>query len=135
MSSCSDNPWTSIRAQPAGKISVDIAPEDWLCQKLESLNLIVCAGYQVRGTELGGLHKDQFICPHKSQGRWYRLHSSFDSAVVSRPARYISHWKNYAATINSIYARIAKPTGTASTPASPLAKETAQKWEKALEES
>ena len=63
VSSCSDNPWTGNRSQPVGKISVAMPPEDWLCRKLESLNLIVCAGYHIRGTESGGLHSDQFIRP------------------------------------------------------------------------
>ena len=49
--------------------------------------------------------------------------------------RYISHWKN-ASTLHSMYTRIAKPTGTASTPAChPLAQETARKFKKALKES
>ena len=47
VSSCSDNPWTGNQAQPVGKISVNMPPEDWLCRILESLDLIVCTGYQV----------------------------------------------------------------------------------------
>ena len=136
MSSHSDNPWTGNRSELIGKTSVDMPPEDWLCLKLESLNLIVYAGYQIRETESGGLHRDQFICPPKSQSWWYGLHSGFDPAAAPRPDRYVSHWKNDAATLNSMYARIAKATGTASTPAGrPLAQDTARKREKALEES
>ena len=43
VSSRFDNPWTGNRSQPVGKISVVMPPGDWLCQKLESLNLFVCA--------------------------------------------------------------------------------------------
>ena len=89
VSSHSDNPWTGNQSQPVGKISVDMPPEGWLCHKLESLNLIVCAGYQIRGTESGRLHRDQFICPPKSQSRWLSLHSGFDPAAA--PGRYVSH--------------------------------------------
>ena len=32
-----DNPWVGHRAQPVGKVSVDLPPEDWLCRKLETL--------------------------------------------------------------------------------------------------
>ena len=39
--------WTGNQAQPVGKISVNMPPEDWFTGKLESLDLIVCAGYQV----------------------------------------------------------------------------------------
>ena len=137
VSSRADNPWTDNRSQPVVKISVAMPPEDWLCRKLESLNLIVCTGYQIRGTESGRLHRDQFIRPPKSQSRWYGLHSGFDPAASPRPGRYVSHWKDDAATLNSMYARIAKATGTASTPPAcrPLAQDTARKWEKALKES
>ena len=87
----------------------------------------------VRGTKSGGLHKDQFIRPPKSQVNCYGLHS----AVVPRPLRYISHWKNDAAILNSMYSRFAKPIGTSSTPPAclPLSQETAREWETALKES
>ena len=32
-----DNPWSGHRAQPVGKVSVLLPPEDWLCKKLGNL--------------------------------------------------------------------------------------------------
>ena len=97
----------------------------------------MCAGYQARGIESDRLHTDQFIRPTKSHSRWYGLHSSFDQAAAPRPGRYVSHWKNDTATLNSLYAHIAKATCTASIPPAcqPLAQDTARKWENALKES
>ena len=40
-----DNPWVGHRAQPVGKVSVLLPPEDWLCRKLENLNLVLTEGY------------------------------------------------------------------------------------------
>ena len=56
---------------------------------------------------------------------------------MPRPGRYISHWKNDSATLNSIYAEVTKPTGTACTPPAyhPLAQETARTWENAFKGS
>ena len=65
-SSKSDNPWVGHRAQPVGKVSVDLPPEDWLCRKLETLNLVLLEGYPSKSSEPGGLHVDQFLRPPKS---------------------------------------------------------------------
>ena len=40
-----DNPRVGHRAQPVGKVSVVLPPEDWLCRKLETLNLVLIEGY------------------------------------------------------------------------------------------
>ena len=42
-----DNPWVGHRAQPVGKVSVELPPENWLCRKLETLNLVLIEGYVV----------------------------------------------------------------------------------------
>ena len=61
-----DNPWVGNRAQPVGKVSVDLPPEDWLCHKLEALNLVLIEGYPSKSSEPGGLHVDHFLRPPKS---------------------------------------------------------------------
>ena len=48
--------------------------EDWFCKKLENLNLVLIEGYPSKSSEPGGLHVDQFLCPPKSQSRWYGIH-------------------------------------------------------------
>ena len=69
-----DNPWVGHRAQPVGKVSVDLPPEDWLCRKLETLNLVLLEGYPSKSSEPGGMHVDQFLRPPKSQTRGYGIH-------------------------------------------------------------
>ena len=69
-----DNPWVGHRAQPVGKVSVELPPEDWLCRKLETLNLVLIEGYPSKSSEPGGMHVDQFLRPPKSQTRWYGIH-------------------------------------------------------------
>ena len=69
-----DNPWVGHRAQPVGKVSVVLPPEDLLCRKLETLNLVLIEGYPSKSSEPGGLHVDQFLRPPKSQNRWYGIH-------------------------------------------------------------
>ena len=43
-SSKPDNPWVGHRAQPVGKVSVDLPPEDWLCRKTRNFEFSVARG-------------------------------------------------------------------------------------------
>ena len=45
-----DNPWIGHRSV--------LPPEDWLCKKLENLNLVLIEGYPSKSSEPGGLHMD-----------------------------------------------------------------------------
>ena len=58
-----------------GKVSIQMPSDDWLCRKLSKLNLTSVEGYPSRSSKAGGLLKDQFVQPVKSQAKWYRLHS------------------------------------------------------------
>ena len=58
-----DNPWIGHRSQPVGKVSILLPPEDWLCKKLENMNLVLIEGYPSKSSEPGGLHMDQFYAP------------------------------------------------------------------------
>ena len=70
VSSSVDNPFAGSRVQPTGKVSVKLPVDDWLCRKMEKLNLTVAEGYPSRNTETGGLLRDQFVKP-----RWYNMHA------------------------------------------------------------
>ena len=43
-SSTEDNPFAGPKLQPAGKMSVCMPPDDWLCNKLKKLNLTLVEG-------------------------------------------------------------------------------------------
>ena len=62
-STSDDNPFAGPKTQPAGKISVSMPTDEWLCSKMGKLNLNLTEGYPSRSSEAGGLLKDQFVRP------------------------------------------------------------------------
>ena len=130
-----DNPWAGHRSQPVGKISVDLPPEDWLCRKLETLNLVLIEGYPSKSSDPGGLHVDQFLRPPKSQSRWYGIHPA-EPTDPTRPGKSVNSWPNDAAKINSSFPRISTiSSASPQPPCRPLSQDTMRKWEKAAKES
>ena len=107
LSSFEDNPFVDPKQQPSGKTSVNLPTDDWLCRKMDRLNLMLVQGYPSRSSEAGGLQRDQFVKHGKSQGKWYGLHPSQD-----KPTGTVSFWPSEAAKLNSTYSRVARPTGT-----------------------
>ena len=91
-----DNSWIGHHSQPVGKVSVLLPPEDWLCKKLENMNLVLLEGYPSKSSEPGGLHMNQFLRPPKSQSRLYGIHPS-DPKDPTRPGKYVNSWPNDAA--------------------------------------
>ena len=81
VSSSDDNPFAGSRVQPAGKVSVKLPVDDWLCRKIEKLYLTITEGYPARNTETAGHLKDQFI-KHLEVRRGIRLASLTDDRVV-----------------------------------------------------
>ena len=132
LASAEDNPFAAPKIQPAGKISVQLPTDDWLCRKMDRLNLTLTQGYPSKGSEPGGLQRDQFIKPTKSQGRWYGLHPSQD-----KPAGSVSFWHSDNAKINNTFSRIARYSALSSpAPASRfIAQDTLRKWEKSAREA
>ena len=129
-----DNPWVGHRAQPVGKVSVDLPPEDWLCRKLETLNLVLIEGYPSKSSEPGGLHVDHFLRPPKSQNRWYGIHPAEPKDPL-RPGKSVNTWPNDTARLNSAFPRICKPSvANSHPPGRPIAQDTLRKWEKAAKE-
>ena len=125
-----DNPWVGHRAQPVGKVSVVLPPEDWLCRKLETLNLVLIEGYPSKSSEPGGLHVDQFLRPPKSQNRWKGIHPAEPKDPL-RPGKSVNSWPNDAAKLNSAFPRIFKPAVANSHPPSrPIAQDTLRNWKK-----
>ena len=60
-SSMDDNPFAGSRTQPTGKVSIKLPADDWLCRKLEKLNLTIAEGYPSRNADTAGLLRDQFV--------------------------------------------------------------------------
>ena len=106
-----DNPFAGPKTVTTGKVSVKIPTEEWLCRKLRKLNLTLVEGYPSHGSEAGGLAKDVFLRPARSQSKWYGLHTNPKADPLN-----VSTWSIDASKLNSSYSRIARYTGLSSTP-------------------
>ena len=60
-SSSEDNPFAAPKQQPVGKVSVNLPTDDWLCSRMDGLNLTLTQGYPFRSSETVGLQRDHFI--------------------------------------------------------------------------
>ena len=82
-----DNPFSDPKMHTPGKVSVTLPTDEWLCKKMSRLNLTLTQGYPTRASEAGGLLRDQFVRPPKSQSMWYGFQANpkkgFDQAVSS----------------------------------------------------
>ena len=59
--SMDDNPFAGSRVKRTGKVSVRLPVDEWLCRKMEKLNLTVAEGYPSSNSENSGLLRDQFV--------------------------------------------------------------------------
>ena len=131
-STSDDNPFAGPKTVTPGKVSVKMPTEDWLCRKLAKLNLTLVEGYPSRGSEAGGLAKDVFLRPARTQSKWYGLHSD-----PKAESSQMSSWNIDASKLNSSYSRIAKYTGLSSTPPASrrISQETLCRWERSARET
>ena len=127
-----DNSFAGPKTAHPSKVSVKMPTEDWLCRKLAKLNLTLVEGYPTRGSEPGGLPKDVFLRPARSQAKWYGLHTD----TTANPSQ-VSHWSTDSSKLNSSYGRIAKYTGLSSTPPASrrISQETLRRWERSAREA
>ena len=133
-STSDDNPFAGPRTQPTGKVSVKMPTDEWLGKKMGKLNLTLVEGYPSRSSGAGGLLKDQFVRPARSQQKWYGLAS--DPLKVSS-GKSVSSWNTDSSKVNSTYSRIARAAGIASTPppSRQISQDNLRRWEKAAREA
>ena len=129
VSSADDNPFTGSRVQPTGKVSVKLPVDDWLCRKMEKLNLTITEGYPSRNTETAGLLWDQFIKPPRSS-RWCDMHA--DKKDSDRAT--VCSWSPEPAKLNSAFSRVARRSLPAAPPSRALNKDILICWERAARE-
>ena len=128
-SSLDDNPFAGSRAQPTWKVSIKLPVDDWLCRKLEKLNLTICEGYPSRNAETAGVLRDQFVKTPRSS-RWYDIHCvKMDSGRST-----VCSWSPEPANLNSAFSRVAKHS-LPSAPASwAITQDTLRHWERSAQE-
>ena len=127
-----DNPFAGLKAPVPNKVSVQMPTEEWLCKKLNRLNLTLIEGYPSRTSEAGHLSMDQFLRPARSQSKWYGLFpgQSTDPSTVSC-------WNTGPSKLNSSFSRISRKTGMTSIPPASrrISQDTLRKWEKSAREA
>ena len=69
-STADDNPFAGPKLQLVGKVSVNMPMDNWLCKKTDKLNVTLVDRYPSRSSEAGGLLKDRFVKPARSQAKW-----------------------------------------------------------------
>ena len=129
----SNNPWKGKNPKRPTRVSVAMPPDDWLCQKLERLNLTVVEGYPCRAQDSTGLKKHQFVKVPKSQSRWYKIHM----LKLDRPhrqGRSVFNWHNTEAKVNSQFLRITRASTYPSTgpPSRQISQEYLRRWERCV---
>ena len=132
----SNNPWKGKNPKRPARISVEMPPDDWLCQKLERLNTVVAEGYPSRAQDSAGLKKDQFVKIPKSQARWYQMYTIKQDGP-HRPGRKLFSWHNTKAKLNSQFPRLTKASAypAAGPPSRPISQEYLRRWEKCAREN
>ena len=93
-------------------------------------------GYPSRSSEAGGLLKDQFVRPPKSQAKWYNFAANPEKCNQGAP-QTVTTWNTDASKVNSSYSRIAKAAGIASTPPASrqISQDNLRRWEKLAREA
>ena len=127
--SSDNNLLAGSRVQPTGKVSVKLPVDDWLCRKVEKLNLTITEGYPTRNTETAGLLRDQFVKPPRSS-RWYNMHADKKDSDLST----VCSWSPELAKLNSVFIRVARSNLPAAPPSRPLSQDILRRWERAARE-
>ena len=133
-STSDDNPFAGPKTQPTGKVSVKMPTDEWLCKKMGKLNLTLVEGYPSRSSEAGGLLKDQFVRPGRSQQKWYGFVSDPQKTSTGKT---VSSWNTDASKVNNTYSGIARAAGIASTPPAScqISQDNLRRWKKAAREA
>ena len=103
VSSTDNNPFAGSRAKPTGKVSVKLPGDDWLCRKMEKLNLTVAEGYPSKNTQTAGLLQDQFVKTPRSS-RWYDLQADKKESDSSA----VCYWSPEPVKLNNTFSRVAR---------------------------
>ena len=125
-SSQGNNPFAGSQTQPTGKVSIKLTADDWLCRKLEKLNVTFAEGYPSRNAEIDGLLRHLFMKMPRTSG-WYSICTDKKDSIVC-------YWSLDQAKLNSSFSRVARHS-LPSAPASQfISQDTLGKWERSARE-
>ena len=129
-----DNPFAGPKLQTPGKVSVNPPTDEWLCRKMNKLNLTL-----VRGSPLVPQRQEVYSginlydrLSRKANGMGFTT-----GQKKQGPTDNISSWNTSSSRLNSTYLRIARQAGIASNPrlSRLISQESLRKWEKSAQES
>ena len=129
VSSSDDNPFAGSQVQPTGKVSVKLPVDDWLCRKMEKLNLTITEGYPSRNTKTAGLLRDQFVKPPRSS-RWYNMHTDKKDSDIAT----VRSWSPETTKLKSAFSRIARCSLPSAPPSWTFSQDMLRCWERAARE-
>ena len=129
VSSSDDNPFAGSCVQPTGKVSVKLPVDDWLCKKMEKLNLTITEGYPARNTDTAGVLKDQFIKPPWSS-RWYGMYTEKKDCDSTS----VYSWSPEPAKLNSAFSRVARRSLPTAPPSRAFSQDMLRRWERTARE-
>ena len=125
-----NNPFAAPRERPVGKVSIALPIDDWLCKKLDRINLTLENGYPSVTSESAPLPKDNFIRHNTGVSRWYDLYKP--DGMQEMTDGKATCWSNAAAKINAGFPRIARAAISHKPPPSrPITQENLRRWERA----
>ena len=127
-----DNPFAGPKVPVPNKVFVHMPTEEWLCKKLNKLNVTLIEGYPSRTAEAGHLSMDSFLKPARSQNKWYGLYPGQEKDSSS-----VTSWHTGSTKLNSSFGRISRKAGMTSTPPASrrISQDTLRKWEKSSREA
>ena len=126
--SMDDNPFAGSRVKTTGKVKLPV--DEWLCKKLEKLNVTIAEGYPARNSETSGLLRDQFVKTPRSS-KWYDM-QAVKKGDASTQA--VSHWSPEPAKLNSMFSRVARRSLPSAPASRTFSQDTLRRWEKAFRE-
>ena len=128
VSSTDDHPFASSRAKPTRKVSVKLPVDDWLCRKMEKLNLTI-EGYPSKNTQTAGLLRDQFVKTPRSSRRYNMQADKKESD--SSAANY---WSPELAKLNNAFSRVARRCLPTAPHSRAFSQDILRRWERAARE-
>ena len=113
-------------------MSMHMPIEEWLCKKLNKLNMTLIEGYPSRTAEAGHLPMGSFLKPARSQNKWYGLYPGQEKDTSS-----VTSWHTGSTKLNGSFGRISMKAGMTSTPPASrrISQDTLRKWEKSAREA
>ena len=127
-----DNPFAGPKAPGPSKVSVHMPTEEWLCKKLNRLNLTLVEGYPSRTAEAGSLPMEHFLKTPRSQAKWYGLYSEEQTDPTK-----VSSWCTGHCKLNSSFGRMSRKAALGSTPPASrrISQDTLRRWERTAREA